>query len=94
MDYKIQKWDPTFAEYIDELAKKKPLIVTGDFNCAHQNMDVHSPWTNKKTPGFTEVCFPVPKQLCSGESLWRRLVPASLSVAGRAGELRQESGKA
>ena len=45
-----------FAECIKELAERKSLVITGDFNCAHQNLDIHSPWTNKKTPGFTEVC--------------------------------------
>lgn len=58
----VEQWDPAFADFVSELAKKKSLVITGDFNCAHQNMDVHSPWTNKKTPGFTEVCQALHKQ--------------------------------
>lgn len=65
----MQKWDPAFAEYVTELAKRKPLVITGDFNCAHQNMDVHSPWTNKKTPGFTEVGWTTLKQTCTSKKL-------------------------
>lgn len=52
---KVQKWDPAFAEFVSELQAKKPVVVTGDLNCAHNLMDIHSPWTNKKSPGFSEV---------------------------------------
>lgn len=52
---KVQKWDVAFAEFISELDKKKPVVITGDLNCAHQSIDIHSPRTNKKSPGFTEA---------------------------------------
>lgn len=68
----IQKWDPAFAEYIAELDKTKPVIITGDLNCAHQAIDIHSPRTNKKSPGFTEVVI-VHSNQAAVESCYKRI---------------------
>lgn len=55
LDYRVQSWDRAFAEFIQELQQSKPVVITGDLNCAHQNIDIHSPGTNTKTAGFTDV---------------------------------------
>ena len=42
-----------FHDYIDELKKTRPkLIILGDYNIAHTELDIHSPKTNQKTSGF------------------------------------------
>ena len=53
--YRVQQWDPAFAQYVAELQQSKPVVVTGDLNCAHHPIDIANPKTNKKSPGFTEV---------------------------------------
>jgi exodeoxyribonuclease-3 len=50
--YKYQ-WLDEFFDYLDELRKTRPnLVVCGDYNIAHKEIDIHSPKTNKKTSGF------------------------------------------
>lgn len=49
-------WDSAFAAYLSDLRKKKPIIVTGDFNVAHQPIDLARPKQNyNKTSGYTQV---------------------------------------
>lgn len=55
LSIQVRHWDPAFAEFIANLQNQKPVVITGDLNCAHQNIDIHSPWTNKRSAGFTEV---------------------------------------
>ncbi|MEP6615027.1 MAG: exodeoxyribonuclease III [Ginsengibacter sp.] len=46
-------WLDEFLEYLKELRKtKKKLIVCGDYNIAHKEIDIHNPVSNKKTTGF------------------------------------------
>ena len=47
-------WDPAFADYLAELAETKPIITCGDFNCAHQEIDLARPKTNHHHAGFTD----------------------------------------
>jgi exodeoxyribonuclease-3 len=50
-----QQWDVDFLGYLKELEKKKPLIVCGDFNVAHQAMDLARPQANyNKTAGYMQ----------------------------------------
>jgi exodeoxyribonuclease III len=42
----------TILQKMNELRKKKPIIITGDFNTAHTEIDLANPKTNKKTTGF------------------------------------------
>jgi len=43
----------SFFEYLGELRKEKPkLVVVGDYNIAHKEIDIHNPSGNKKTSGF------------------------------------------
>lgn len=49
-------WDVAFAKYLSRLRKKKKIIVTGDFNVAHQPIDLARPKPNyNKTSGYTQV---------------------------------------
>lgn len=50
--YKYQ-WMDEFFEYIDEIkAEGKPLIVCGDYNICHREIDIHNPKSNKDSSGF------------------------------------------
>ena len=53
LDYRMQ-WDDAFRNYINELNKTKPVIVTGDLNVAHNEIDLKNPASNRKNPGFTD----------------------------------------
>ncbi|XP_030043182.1 DNA repair nuclease/redox regulator APEX1 [Microcaecilia unicolor] len=52
LDYR-QKWDVAFRAYLKGLDGRKPLILCGDLNVAHEEIDLKNPKTNKKTAGFT-----------------------------------------
>lgn len=47
-------WDDDFRKYVDALDKKKPVIVCGDMNVAHQEIDLKNPKTNHRNAGFTD----------------------------------------
>lgn len=49
-----QVWEDDFREYLVELDKDKPVILCGDLNVAHKEIDLKNPKTNKKSAGFTE----------------------------------------
>ena len=49
-----QEWDKDFLDYLKKLEKTKPVIVCGDFNVAHKEIDLARPKDNLKNPGFTE----------------------------------------
>jgi len=49
-----QAWDPAFLEYMKRLEIEKPVIFCGDFNVAHQELDLARPKENKGKKGFTE----------------------------------------
>lgn len=53
LDYRINKWDLAFYEYLENLSKIKDIIVAGDLNVAHQEIDLCNPKSNLKSPGFT-----------------------------------------
>lgn len=55
LDYRSE-WDVAFANYLHELQNIKPIIVTGDFNVAHTDIDLARPKPNyNKTSGFTQT---------------------------------------
>lgn len=55
LDYRA-KWDKAFKSYLKKLDKKKPVIVGGDFNVAHEEIDLARPKQNyNKTAGYTQV---------------------------------------
>lgn len=53
-------WDDAFRAYLVSLDRQKPVIVCGDLNVAHQEIDLKNPKTNRKNAGFTDeerACF-------------------------------------
>ena len=48
-----QNWDPAYLEYMKRLAKDKPVIFCGDFNVAHNEIDLARPKPNEGKKGFT-----------------------------------------
>ncbi len=53
LDYRM-KWEDDFRSFTGELAKKKPVIVCGDMNVAHKDIDLKNPSSNHQNPGFTD----------------------------------------
>lgn len=53
LDYRM-KWDEDFRNYLMKLRKKKPVIACGDFNVAHQEIDLKNPKSNRRNAGFTD----------------------------------------
>ncbi|GJY36481.1 DNA-(apurinic or apyrimidinic site) lyase, chloroplastic isoform X3 [Tanacetum coccineum] len=53
LSYRITEWDTSLSNYIKELEKSKPVILTGDLNCAHEEIDIYNPAGNKRSAGFT-----------------------------------------
>lgn len=53
IDYR-QKWEDDFRDYIKELDKKKPVILCGDLNVAHNEIDLKNPGSNRNNPGFSD----------------------------------------
>ncbi|PIA57291.1 hypothetical protein AQUCO_00600197v1 [Aquilegia coerulea] len=43
LTYRVTQWDPSLANYMKELEKSKPVILTGDLNCVHQEIDIFNP---------------------------------------------------
>ena len=54
LDYRM-RWEDDFLAYIKRLDEKKPVIVCGDLNVAHQEIDLKNPKTNRMNPGFTDT---------------------------------------
>ena len=53
LDYRM-KWEEDFKAYLKKLEEKKPVIVCGDLNVAHKDIDLKNPKTNRKNAGFTD----------------------------------------
>ena len=53
LDYRM-KWEDDFRAYLLQLRKNKPVIVCGDMNVAHKEIDLKNPKTNRKNAGFTD----------------------------------------
>ena len=47
-------WEDAFRAYLGELDKKKPVIVCGDLNVAHKEIDLKNPKSNRRNAGFTD----------------------------------------
>ena len=54
LTYRTQEWEPDFRNYLKNQSKKKKVIVCGDLNVAHTEIDLANPKTNKKKAGFTQ----------------------------------------
>lgn len=53
LDYRMT-WDTAFREYVAGLDKEKPVVINGDLNVAHQEIDLKNPKSNRKNAGFTD----------------------------------------
>ena len=53
LDYRMT-WEDDFRAYVKELALKKGVIICGDLNVAHKDIDLKNPQTNHYNPGFTD----------------------------------------
>ncbi len=53
LDYRM-KWEDDFLTYLKELENSRPVIVCGDMNVAHREIDLKNPKTNHKNAGFTD----------------------------------------
>ena len=53
LDYRM-KWEDDFRAYVKELEKTKPVIICGDMNVAHREIDLKNPSANRRNAGFTD----------------------------------------
>ncbi|MGN0195128.1 MAG: exodeoxyribonuclease III [Candidatus Cryptobacteroides sp.] len=53
LDYRM-RWDDAFREYLCALAGKKGVVVCGDFNVAHEEIDIKNAASNRRNAGFTD----------------------------------------
>ncbi|QUI94385.1 exodeoxyribonuclease III [Prevotella denticola] len=53
LDYRM-KWEKDFQDYLHRLDRKKPVVVCGDMNVAHEEIDIKNPKTNRRNAGFTD----------------------------------------
>jgi len=53
LDYRMA-WEEAFRAYLEGLKAQKPVILCGDLNVAHQEIDLKNPKTNRMNPGFTD----------------------------------------
>lgn len=59
LSYRME-WERDFLAYLLRLEESRPVVVCGDMNVAHQEIDLKNPKTNRKNPGFTDeerACF-------------------------------------
>ena len=53
LDYRME-WEDDFRSFLKTLEENKPVIVCGDMNVAHKEIDLKNPKTNRKNAGFTD----------------------------------------
>ena len=53
LDYRMT-WEDAFLDYLKKLNEKKPVVLCGDLNVAHKEIDLKNPKTNRKNAGFTD----------------------------------------
>lgn len=53
LEYRME-WEDAFREYLLALKTKKPVVVTGDMNVAHKEIDLKNPKSNRRNAGFTD----------------------------------------
>ena len=54
LPYRYDSWDPDLKDYLIDLRRKKPVILCGDLNVAHREIDLANPKSNRKNAGFTD----------------------------------------
>jgi exodeoxyribonuclease-3 len=79
LDYRME-WENDFLQYLKELDAKKPVIICGDMNVAHEEIDIKNPKTNHKNAGFTDE--EREKMTCSSFKWFYRYLPLQVSGTG------------
>lgn len=54
LGYRHRSWDPDLKDYLIELRGTKPVVMCGDLNVAHREIDLANPKTNRRNAGFTD----------------------------------------
>lgn len=54
LDYRL-RWDAAYRAHLKTLEQTKPVIACGDLNCAHQEIDLANPKSNRMNPGFSDA---------------------------------------
>ena len=82
LDYRM-KWEEDFLAYVKQLDAKKPVVICGDMNVAHQEIDLKNPKTNRRNAGFTdEKREKITKLLNSGfTDTFRHLYPSEITYS-------------
>ena len=71
LDYRMQ-WEDDFRAYLMRLDEQKPVILCGDLNVAHEEIDLKNPKTNRMNAGFTAPCWPLVSPIPSVGSIRNR----------------------
>ena len=53
LEYRM-RWEDTFLSYLKSLEREKPVVLCGDLNVAHQEIDIKNPKSNRMNAGFTD----------------------------------------
>ena len=82
LDYRM-KWEDDFRAYLLSLDARKPVVVCGDLNVAHEEIDLKNPKTNRRNAGFTdEERGKFTEWLSSGfTDTFRRLYPEQVTYS-------------
>lgn len=54
LDYRME-WEDDFLRFVTQLDQRKPVVICGDLNVAHTEIDLANPKTNRNNPGFTDA---------------------------------------
>ncbi|NQU45069.1 exodeoxyribonuclease III [bacterium] len=54
LEYRTQKWDTLFLNFLRDLERDKPVVFCGDLNVAHREIDLAHPANNRRNAGFTD----------------------------------------
>lgn len=81
LPYRMQ-WEDDFRAYLQALNKKKPVILCGDLNVAHEKIDLKNPKTNRKNAGFSDEERQKMTQLLQAgfTDTWRYFYPDTTGV--------------
>ena len=81
LDFRLT-WEKAFADYLCGLDRKKPVILCGDLNVAHQEIDLKNPKTNRGSAGFSDeerACFTSLLE-CGFTDTFRYLYPEATGI--------------
>ena len=54
LEYRYESWDPDLRDYLKDLREAKPVVLCGDLNVAHKEIDLANPKSNQNNAGFTD----------------------------------------